>query len=620
MQAAIGPRLPSRQVLLLLAVVLAPCAVFLFLGLRMAAQERQLQEKRAGEQRQRRAAEYGKELLFRLERMKQDLGADPAARLDAAVVFVGRVRDGRLILPWEDDPNAERFRRAISEKAFAGAIWQAERQEIAGRFDTAAELYRQAMSAARRLAQAQYARLLLARTRAKMGRLQDSRLQYEKVLESPPDLLDENGIPLALFAAPPLLEAGAKRSEIAGLVRLHAQNRTPLCPAALYMLRDLARKADIEDGVAALADQIRERERADALQREFSRLFPAPLDGDATWISYGEPPWLVSVASRPGSAEARLVAVRASEMLGRLGASTGAIRLASRGTGEALGESFPGLRVAIPAEPDDGAVPRRTFFLSALAVVMALTLLAGHLLWRDVRREVGTAEMRSQFVASVSHELKTPLTAIRMYTEAMQMEEDLDRETRREYLNTILKESERLSRLVGNVLDFAKIEQGRKTYNIRPVMLHEVVEASVRAVEHPLRQSGFQLDLCVDRTPLPVPADGDAIEQAILNLLSNAMKYSGESRRIGLYLSRENSDAVIRVVDHGVGIPRKEQSRIFERFYRIPSPENRQMPGTGLGLTLVQHIARAHGGSVGVESKPGEGSAFSIRLPLGKES
>ena len=110
--------------------------------------------------------------------------------------------------------------------------------------------------------------------------------------------------------------------------------------------------------------------------------------------------------------------------------------------------------------------------------------------------------------------------------------------------------------------------------------------------------------------------DSDALQQAILNLLANAVKYSGESREIVLRLASQNAHAVIQVTDRGVGIPAKEQARIFEKFYRVPTPENQSIPGTGLGLTLVEHIARSHGGHVEVESTPGKGSTFSIHLPL----
>ena len=145
------PRLPRRQVLRFLAVILAPCAVLLFLGLCMVEQEQQLQEKRASEQRQRRAVECSQGLLSRLERIKQDLAMGPAANLDEAIVFVGTVRNGRLLLPWDTNPDAQRFRPWIGEQALAGGIWRAEREGIAGRFDSAAEGYRQVIDAARRI-------------------------------------------------------------------------------------------------------------------------------------------------------------------------------------------------------------------------------------------------------------------------------------------------------------------------------------------------------------------------------------------------------------------------------------------------------------------------------------
>jgi two-component system phosphate regulon sensor histidine kinase PhoR len=138
----------------------------------------------------------------------------------------------------------------------------------------------------------------------------------------------------------------------------------------------------------------------------------------------------------------------------------------------------------------------------------------------------------------------------------------------------------------------------------------------VRTIQYPLAQQGFALELTVCEGIPTVAVDRDAIQQAILNLLTNAMKYSGEHREIGVRVSAENGTAVIQVSDRGIGIPEKEQSLIFEKFYRVPSPENREIPGTGLGLPLVAHIAEGHGGTVQVKSRPGEGSTFSILLPL----
>jgi signal transduction histidine kinase len=224
--------------------------------------------------------------------------------------------------------------------------------------------------------------------------------------------------------------------------------------------------------------------------------------------------------------------------------------------------------------------------------------------------------MRSQFVASVSHELKTPLTAIRMFAETLAMGRAEDAQTQREYLETVVNESERLSRLVDNVLDFSRIERGKKIYRMQPTALSGVVQAAARAMQYPLTQQGFTLAVSIEPELAPVMADGDALEQAILNLLANAMKYSGAAREIELLLRRSSDGAVIEVVDRGIGIAASDQPLIFDKFYRVRSTHVDRIAGTGLGLTLAAHIIKAHGGRLNVASKLGEGSVFSICLPF----
>jgi signal transduction histidine kinase len=298
------------------------------------------------------------------------------------------------------------------------------------------------------------------------------------------------------------------------------------------------------------------------------------------------------------------------------------IELASAGTsGEWLGDRFPGLTVTMP--PAARSTAQRPlqggFYAAGLAIILSVTLFGGYLLWRDVNREMRIATLRSQFVSSVSHELKTPLTAIRMFAETLQLGR-VDEATRREYLDTIVNESERLTRLLNNVLDFSKIEEGRKAYRRESASLADVVRTAARAMAYPLEQHGFELRVEIDDALPLLDIDADALEQAILNLLTNAMKYSGSGRAIDLRLSREGRKAVISVRDQGIGIPEGDQTRIFEKFYRILTPENQRIPGTGLGLTLVDHIVKAHDGSVQVESAPGRGSTFSIHLPFGEDA
>ncbi len=606
------PRSHRRQVLLFLAAVVVPCLVLVALGVRMIRQERELAEKRRIEERQRRRSQTAQEALARLERLKLQesaaLGAGAARPQHPAVRLVARVENNRLVLPWEASGAGRDAQRALAEGEFAARIQAAEREELVSRqLERAAAAYRQALEAARRPAQAGHARLLLARVLTKLGNRAEALTHYKQILATPPEITDEQGVPLRLYAAGRLLEAGADPAVVGEQIRKEAGSPRWPTPAEAYLWRDLAEKLADADLAARIAQRIKLLEQALALAREFPRL--AALHGpEPAWMFHVEHGWLVGVAPSIGGLPTAAVAVDAQEILTALDARADP-------KGEPLGENFPGLRVALPeATPADGAA--RPFYLAALALVLGLTLFGAYLVWRDVRRDLRMAELRSQFVSSVSHELKTPLTAIRMFAETLRLGRSGDPQAQEEYLETIVNESERLTRLVDNVLDFSKIEQGKKIYHAESTALEEVVSAAARAMHYPLAQQGFQLRVEVEEGVPAVRADRDAIEQAILNLLTNAMKYSGQAREIDLRLHRSNGRAVIQVTDRGVGIAPEEQGRIFEKFYRVPTRENELVPGTGLGLTLVAHTAKAHGGEVRVSSAPGQGSTFSIEFPL----
>jgi two-component system phosphate regulon sensor histidine kinase PhoR len=251
-----------------------------------------------------------------------------------------------------------------------------------------------------------------------------------------------------------------------------------------------------------------------------------------------------------------------------------------------------------------------------MGLAVGLAILGSVFFWRDVRRDLETAELRSLFVASVSHELKTPLAAIRMFAETLRLKRFREPEKETEYLDTIVNESQRLDRLIANVLDFSKIEKSRRIYRFENTSIKDVLESAVRVMDYPLRSKGFQLKLAI-RDELPeISADADALLQAVLNLLDNAMKYSGDSREIELSLIRDELKAIIRIRDWGIGIPASEHQRIFEKFQRVPDRKSEGVVGAGLGLALAEHIVEAHGGRIEVESRPGEGSVFSLILPL----
>jgi signal transduction histidine kinase len=502
------------------------------------------------------------------------------------------------------------------------------------------------MESAQESPQRGYARLLLARALAKADRKKEALSHYRRILDLPSSVTDEYGIPLSLYAAGPLLDAGAGYREVLECIRVELGLNRWLSPAELYMLQELAEKLvntapeeslkdTAKDYQRLINEHILELEQALELQGDFQKIaFTAKQENqgrrdEPIWISYGEIPWLVSLGPSLAGSQPLLFVVHAQDILASLRRDSGFsetfpgefhLVTGESSEGESLGPNFRGLKIAF-AESEDTALSKqwsfqRSFYLLALLLVLSVTLFGAYLLWRDVRRDVRMAEMRSQFVSSVSHELKTPLTAIRMFAETLRLGRSRNLKTQAEYLDTIVSESQRLTRLLNNVLDFSKIEQGKRIYKPELTSLSEIIQASARAMKYPLSQQGFELNVRAEEGLPDVRVDKDALEQAILNLLNNAMKYSGESREIDLRLQRKDDQALIQVTDRGVGIDPREQKRIFEKFYRVPMAENERIVGTGLGLTLVSHIVKAHGGNIEVESAPGKGSTFSIYLPL----
>jgi signal transduction histidine kinase len=275
---------------------------------------------------------------------------------------------------------------------------------------------------------------------------------------------------------------------------------------------------------------------------------------------------------------------------------------------------------SLPSGPERWA--RASFlFNMTLGVLLALVLAGGvALALHTADRRMRLSRMKSDFVSNVSHELRTPLASIRVFAEFLRLGRAQRPEQVREYGEYIDAESRRLTRLIDNILDFARIESGRKTYGFEDGDLREVVEAVLRTFEVRLQHSGFRVTFTPPAEPLPrVRMDPDALGQALHNLLDNAMKYSGESREIEVRLERAGGNVGLRVRDHGIGIDPAEQRKIFERFHRAGGSLVHDVKGSGLGLAIVQHIVAAHGGRVGVESVPGAGSTFWIELPIAPE-
>ncbi|MBO0726248.1 MAG: HAMP domain-containing histidine kinase [Blastocatellia bacterium] len=265
---------------------------------------------------------------------------------------------------------------------------------------------------------------------------------------------------------------------------------------------------------------------------------------------------------------------------------------------------------------------RRNFMINlSLWIVMTLSLIAAvALMLRTASREMKLTQMKADFVSNVSHELRTPLASIRVLAELLNLGRINQPDRVREYGAYIESEGRRLTNVINNILDFSRIESGRKLFQFESCDLKELVNETLDAFAVHLKQNGFTLSYDAPQTPLPnVVIDPDAIALALTNLLDNAIKYSSDVKEIKVAVTQSVRHVSVAVSDRGIGIAADEHERIFEKFYRIGAGLVHDVKGSGLGLSLVKHIVVAHQGRITVRSKPGEGSTFTIYLPVAEQ-
>jgi len=280
---------------------------------------------------------------------------------------------------------------------------------------------------------------------------------------------------------------------------------------------------------------------------------------------------------------------------------------------------LPGFQLQVRLKGDtlaDIARTRTNRNLIFLVGVNILLVLGALLLLMNIYKEMKLARMKTDFVANVSHELRTPLALIRLYTETLDMDRITSESKKHVYYKTIMNESARLTKLINNILDFSKIESKKLEYHFEETNLTQLIEKIVNIYSFHLDQKGFQHTLDLAEDPPPVLLDREAIELAFTNILDNAIKFSRKQKEIFIRLVEMDNTLKLAVEDKGIGISASEHKRIFDKFYRIENSLVSDTKGSGLGLSLVKHIMEMHQGQVTVESKPGEGSTFTLIFPL----
>ncbi|NUQ81542.1 MAG: hypothetical protein HUU10_08030 [Bacteroidetes bacterium] len=268
---------------------------------------------------------------------------------------------------------------------------------------------------------------------------------------------------------------------------------------------------------------------------------------------------------------------------------------------------------------DDWLGNRLILNISIITVLGVLVLVGIFIVFRYIRQEMDLVRLKTDFVSNVSHELRTPLALIRMYAETLSMNRTTDENRKKEYYRIILTETERLSRLINNILNFSRTESVKPTYRKTLVDVGEIVRRVLEPYQLQIEQDGFQADVILNPVPR-VLADADALGEAVNNLIDNAIKYSRDRKYLRIETIRKGGLVGIRVEDRGIGIDQKYHRQVFDKFFRISSGLVHESKGSGLGLAITTHIINHHDGIIELESAVGKGSVFTIWIPAAKES
>jgi two-component system, OmpR family, phosphate regulon sensor histidine kinase PhoR len=280
---------------------------------------------------------------------------------------------------------------------------------------------------------------------------------------------------------------------------------------------------------------------------------------------------------------------------------------------------FPGYSIGIRLKGtsvEEVARARSERNLLLIGILDVLLIGAVWLVYRTLKKEMELVRLKGDFVSNVSHELRTPLSLIRMFTETLSMKRVPTEEMKQEYYETILHETERLSRLINNILNFSRMEAGKKQYHLEEVALNEIVTGVLNTYAPHLEHEGFATCVLLSEHLPPIRADREAIAEALINMFDNAVKYSPADKSIRIKTDQTHAMVYVELEDHGIGIETHHHKKIFETFYRVSTGLTSNVKGSGLGLSLVSHIMDAHNGRIELDSTPGKGSTFRLLFPI----
>jgi two-component system phosphate regulon sensor histidine kinase PhoR len=274
------------------------------------------------------------------------------------------------------------------------------------------------------------------------------------------------------------------------------------------------------------------------------------------------------------------------------------------------------LGIRLQGETIEDLARGRFFRNMVLILLLDVILIAGAwLIFRTIRKEMELIDVKSDFISNITHELRTPLALIRMFAETLEMDRVKTQEKKMEYYRTILGETERLTRLVNNILSFSRLEKNARKYHFRPLSLNDVVQSVLSVYAFTLSEQKFAVTMELPPKLPMVSADEEAIAEAIHNVIDNAIKYSAEEKFLRIGTSSQDGMVTLTIEDHGIGIAEEHHKKIFEKFYRVSQGLVHTAKGSGVGLALVSHIVHDHKGSVRVQSRPGRGSVFILSFP-----